>query len=102
MSGRKPTGAPRRPWPLPQFPFDPIVALYPQHTDNELADELGVTRRQVQRYRAQGLSLWTADSVACAVDYHPEVLWSDWGPAADAWATRPSEYNKRSTDWSEP
>lgn len=49
--------------------------------DRAIAEELGVTRRHVIRWKRDGLTIWQADTIATRLGVHPAQL---WGP--DAWA----------------
>lgn len=43
----------------------------------DLAEEVGVSQRQVHRWRAQGLSWMVADRVAVALGTHPAIVWGN-------------------------
>lgn len=58
-----------------RFDFAPIRRL---GSLPELADRLGVERRTVLRYGANGLSLYQADELAVRMGYHPSELWPEW------------------------
>lgn len=50
-------------------------------TDNEIAAELGIERRTVQRWFARDYTLVnraTAEDICDALGLHPAMLWSDW------------------------
>lgn len=51
--------------------------------DRAVAEAIGVTRRSVQRWKHDGLSVLDADRVAAALDTHPAELWggSVWNHA---------------------
>jgi hypothetical protein len=76
-------------WCIPVEPLKGFIAKYaaehPQITDfwyrglptGRLLDE----KHQQMFYRATrrgGLSIWAADSLACALGVHPVQVWSDW------------------------
>lgn len=90
-----------------RFPFAPVEAHAPQYfglhnRENEpedgvqmamgwgikrtprvgddmmtLAERVGVSRRTLYRYQANGMSAKQADVVACALDTHPLLLWPE-------------------------
>lgn len=58
-----------------------LLALHGDRSDSEFAQDLGVTRRTVVRWRtgATGINSITADRVACSIGHHPLELWPNWG-----------------------
>lgn len=90
------------PCPPRVLPFDPILDRLaerlraPFHppggdpraelgSDGAIADALGHSRRQVQRWKREGLTVIKADEIAVAIDAHPIELWGAalWDAACD-------------------
>lgn len=70
----------RRQPPLgPRLPLDPLLVVAGVTDLVVLAERVGVTRRQVDRWRHEGFGIDAADRVATAVGLHPSMVWgSDW------------------------
>lgn len=77
-----------------RFPFDPVIELLagrgePDKYTGELTDRamsvmLGVHHKSVTRWRQKGLSVRTADRIACALGRHPITIWPDfWADMED-------------------
>lgn len=47
-------------------------------SDRDLADSLAVGRREVSRWRRDGLTITAADRAATALGEHPSAVWPDW------------------------
>lgn len=60
-----------------RLPFAPLEALVAVESDEVLAEVLGVTRRTVWRYRAEGVSEIAADRLAVAAGFHPFEVWPE-------------------------
>jgi hypothetical protein len=60
----------------PRLPLEPLVVAHGSVT--ALADALGRPRRQVSRWRSDGIPLFSADLVACALGRHPVEVWPEW------------------------
>lgn len=58
----------------------PILCRVADLSARAAAEELGVSRRQVIRWRNghSWLRSATADRVACALGHHPAELWDGW------------------------
>lgn len=71
---------------VPQVPADPIVEHFESlrrrgWSANDIADELGMTRRTVQRWLAREETLMqraAAEDICDALGLHPAMLWSEW------------------------
>jgi hypothetical protein len=73
-----------------KFPFAPLEPLidakWQPATDRETcsgyaaktARVLNVHTAMVGRWRREGLNEQTADRVACALGYHPGLVWPEW------------------------
>lgn len=67
-----------------RLPFDPVTRLLdgrrvPMHA---FAEQIGMDRALLLRYRRDGLTINMADRLAHALGYHPFELWPDeWGAA---------------------
>jgi hypothetical protein len=56
-----------------KLPFD-----FDTHSANELAARIGVSTRTIQRWKLNGITVWQADRMACALGTHPSLIWADW------------------------
>ena len=54
------------------------MALQEQSPVCRIAELAGVSRRTVIRWAANGLDIYTADRVACAIGLHPWHIWTEW------------------------
>jgi hypothetical protein len=64
--------------------YNPNATSVPQcMTDQELAARLGIGRRQVYRWRHEGIPVLMADRAAIRIRRHPAEVWGhDWLVAA--------------------
>lgn len=46
--------------------------------DHQLAGILGVSHRQIYRYRKENLSVDVADRLAVVLGHHPSEIWDEW------------------------
>jgi len=76
----------------PMLSFDPIAAEFPGFHALELAAHCGTTRRNIQRWKTEGLSVRCADAVAVKIGLHPLSLWGK------AWIDAEDELARRETD----
>lgn len=76
--------------PDPRLPFGPVVDVLRRRVGashqpdalggvgaDRIADRIGVTQRTVWRWVADGVPLWSADTIAVHLGYHPVELWPD-------------------------
>mgnify|MGYP000283006120 CR=1 FL=1 len=56
---------------VPEYHVDPFAGL----SFTDLAARLGVSVRQVHRYREEGVAPRAMDRIATAVDLHPSAVW---------------------------
>ena len=66
-----------------RFPLAPLLVADKVDTYGELGDLLGITRRSVQRYADEGISLYGADRLACRLGMHPCLVWPEWWPTVE-------------------
>ena len=78
-------------WPSargPYFPVDPLLALAPGDSINNLAKVIanGDVPANVHRARREGLTWVAADRWACALGFHPAEVWANawWQSCWDA------------------
>lgn len=58
-----------------------IVGTCKQEVDvnlSDVAEVMGVSKRAVVRYVAEGIPVWRADQLAVALGVHPSAIWPDW------------------------
>jgi plasmid maintenance system antidote protein VapI len=62
-----------------------------------VAETFGVTRRTVSRWKADGLTIDQADTLAVALDTHPAELWGPvvWNDAIDAHESHLEQHARR-------
>lgn len=62
------------------WPFDPLEPFIGSMSEVEAAEFLGVSRRQLRRYRWEGVRMYsdTADRAALRLGLHPANIWVDW------------------------
>lgn len=76
------------------FPPEPLIELVERRlgpvvqlpdntrdgaTSTNMAQECGVSRRQIERWRnGKPLTAWAADRVATSLGVHPEAIWPYW------------------------
>ena len=61
-----------------RFGLDPLLAAAGRPNNLKLARLTGVHRRQIYRWRTDGLSEYHADIAACHLGLHPANVWPDW------------------------
>jgi hypothetical protein len=61
-----------------RFPLEPLRAALGRPNNLQLARLVGAHRRQVYRWRDDGLSERLADRSACRVGLHPSNIWPEW------------------------
>lgn len=74
---------PIEPRPFVLEPLERLVAREappgrPAQPTADIAERLGITRRQVARLRHLGLTVRQADELAVALGRHPSEIWADW------------------------
>lgn len=71
------------------------------YTDQDLANELGATHRQIYRWRAHGILADRADELACRIGHHPILIWHElwetWADQQSPSTSRPSHDQARTT-----
>lgn len=61
-----------------RFPIGPLLR-FEGRPYGDLAAILGVSRRTIERWGAEGISVWRADELAIkGLGVHPASIWSDW------------------------
>lgn len=65
-----------------RLPFAPLAARIGVTAAHVLAVHLGTHARQIYRWRAYGIDVWSADRVATRIGLHPCQVWSDWDELA--------------------
>lgn len=64
------------------LPLAPLWRVSHCSTADQLAEQVGVSRRQIGRWKRDGIPVNSADRVACALGSHPSVIWgSQWEEA---------------------
>lgn len=65
------------------LPLEPLWALIQPADQGALARRLGVARRTVVRWKANGVPLNRADAIAGSLGRHPSEIWGEqWWAAA--------------------
>ena len=62
--------------PKERLPFAPFVRRFENQKD--MARELGIPLRTVQRWAKQGIPADRADELAIASGAHPSEIWDSW------------------------
>lgn len=57
------------------LPAEPLLAMFPDMSDDEIGEAVGVNRHTVSRWRENGLSLTVGDRIAIAMGKHPILVW---------------------------
>jgi plasmid maintenance system antidote protein VapI len=73
------------------LPLDPLLDRLDGLPAHAAAEQLGVTRETVERWRTgrrSGLTPGNADRYACALGLHPGIVWGD------AWWALPTRYDR--------
>jgi hypothetical protein len=61
-----------------RFPFRPLAIEAQAPTIDTLATRIGVSRRTVHRWAADGVPAHQADRAAIAIGSHPVCIWPDY------------------------
>lgn len=57
---------------------DELLDRLGEPTVTAKAARLGVDRCVLYKYRLRGITVWTADELACRVWIHPAQVWPEW------------------------
>lgn len=66
------------PEPATRVPFAPLQAAIPHDDFKDLAARLNVGRETLYRWKANGVPIDAADTIACNAGKHPSEIWTDW------------------------
>jgi hypothetical protein len=69
---------PRVPRIRRRWSTEPLFRLTRSKSSRELADNLQVSPRRIERAVVGGLNDSSADEFACRLGFHPAMVWVDW------------------------
>lgn len=67
-----------RPHPLVYLPLAPLWRAAGAETAQQLATAVGRSRKQVERWKKDGVPARHADALACALGVHVLSIWPNW------------------------
>ena len=50
----------------------------PEHSDEEFAMTIGVTRNMIRNWRRHGIRLYASDRLAISLGHHPSHFWPEY------------------------
>lgn len=68
-----------------KLPFEPLRVMFAEGTsDTQIAQAVEKHHGVIQRWKRKGLSIYTADKIACHIGVHPSHIWGEeWWTAGD-------------------
>lgn len=65
-------------WGTERFPIGPLESLLGGLADIPLAERLACPRRNLYRWRKNGINALRADELAVHLGHHPGEIWPEW------------------------